>query len=84
LNYWILSSLAEIIRLNLNIIKNYLIVTAMIILASCSAAKFVPPSLTHADADRLSASYPGLTVGELNEGKLRYETYCALRHLSRT
>jgi cytochrome c5 len=60
--------------------KNYVIVTAMIILASCSAAKFVPTSLTQADADRLSARYPGLTVEELNEGKLHYEMHCSTCH----
>ena len=60
--------------------KKYLVAGALIVLASCSASKFIPPALTQADADRLSSKYPGLTVEQLNEGKLHFETHCGTCH----
>lgn len=60
--------------------KNYFIATAMIVLASCSAAKFVPAPATQADADRIAARYPGVTAEELNLGKQHYEAQCATCH----
>jgi cytochrome c5 len=60
--------------------KNYFYAATLIILASCSAAKFVPAPPTQADADRIASKYPGITVEELNLGKQHYEAQCATCH----
>lgn len=60
--------------------KKTIIAVAVVILASCSAAKFVPTPLVQSDADRLAQKFPGITVADLNAGKQHYETHCATCH----
>jgi cytochrome c5 len=44
-------------------------------LVACSAS-FVPATPTQADADRLTAKYPGATLADLQEGKRLFEANC--------
>ncbi len=53
------------------------IISAMVILCSCSA-KFITP--TQVDVDRVSSTYPGYTLTDLNQGKSIYEQNCNKCH----
>lgn len=58
--------------------KNYIAVAALLFLFSCASYKAVTP--TQADVARMSATYPNLTVTELNEGKMLFEKNCGNCH----
>lgn len=60
--------------------KKHLLLIAIITMASCTATKFIPMDLTQSDADRVAASFPGITTSDLNRGKQLYETECSKCH----
>ena len=59
--------------------KKLLIISSVLLLAACGAAlKLSAPAQT--DAERGSAIFPGLTLAELDKGKIAYEENCAKCH----
>lgn len=60
--------------------KKQLLLLATLALASCTATKFIPMDLSQTDADRVAASFPGITTADLNRGKQLYEIECSKCH----
>jgi mono/diheme cytochrome c family protein len=61
--------------------KKIVLVISSIILVSCSSTKLVTvPNPTENDASRIATSYPGVTLAELNQGKMHFENNCGKCH----
>ena len=58
--------------------KKTLIIILLSGLTACASYKVLAPSQT--DAERGSATYPGLTLSDLNEGKAIFESKCGKCH----
>jgi hypothetical protein len=59
--------------------KYLLVLTSALFIVSCSS-KFTPPAPTEADVLRAAASFPNITLSELNEGKMHFEVNCSKCH----
>ncbi|MDZ4821827.1 MAG: hypothetical protein SH856_00020 [Flavobacteriales bacterium] len=57
--------------------KTIVILFMLALIMSCSPKLLVP---TQVDADRGQKTFPGLTLSEVNEGKMLYETHCDKCH----
>ena len=58
--------------------KKFLIISSAILLVACAAYKPIAPA--QADADRAAKISPGVTLADLNEGKVIFETKCHKCH----
>src|SRR5262245_55089877 len=58
--------------------KKGAIVFSLAVLTACGTSKMM--TITQADADRGGIKYPGLTVAQLNQGKIDYEQNCGTCH----
>jgi mono/diheme cytochrome c family protein len=56
--------------------KKGIIVLGLVILTACGTTKVI----TQADADRGGIKYPGMTLAELQQGKIDYEQNCGTCH----
>lgn len=57
--------------------KKISIISVLVILCSCSAKLITP---TQSDVDKVSSTYPGYTLADLNQGKTIYEQNCKKCH----
>lgn len=53
--------------------KKICVISVMVILCSCSVKLITP---TQSDVDRVSATYPGYTLADLNQGKAIFMNNC--------
>lgn len=58
--------------------KKLLLILSIVFLAACKPVRLITPG--QADVNRVSQKFPGLTVGELNEGKSIFENNCNICH----
>jgi len=57
--------------------KKMFIPVLLLGMVACGTAKM---AMTQADADRGAQKFPGLTLADLNQGKIDSETYCTKCH----
>jgi mono/diheme cytochrome c family protein len=56
----------------------YFLICSLLMMFSCKGSK--KAALSQSDADRGAASFPGLTLADLEQGKLAYEKNCQTCH----
>lgn len=61
-----------------SIVKQFIILSAIVGLSACSTAKFIMPD--QSDVDRVATKYPGYTLTDLNRGKTLFENNCGKCH----
>lgn len=64
--------------LNICAMKKALILSIVVVLVACKAAKVSAPG--QSDVDRVKDKYPDYTLADLNEGKKLYEMNCGSCH----
>ncbi len=57
--------------------KKNIILISTVILVACSSKVLLP---TQADVERVNKKFPGITLSELNDGKIKFEQNCGSCH----
>ena len=59
------------------IMKKNLVLISTILMVACSAKIIMP---TQADVERANVKFPGISLSDLNEGKIKFEQNCGSCH----